>query len=116
MVKKMGRFGPFLACSAYPECKHTQSLSPRETGKATGLKCPVEGCDGELIERRSKRGKIFYGCSRFPQCKFAVWDKPIDEKCPQCGAQYMLEKTTKKEGTYLVCPDRKCGYRKYPES
>ncbi len=116
MVRKQGKFGPFLACSGYPECKYTQSLSPKETGKATGVRCPVDDCNGELIERRSKRGKIFYGCSNFPRCNFATWDKPVDERCPKCGAKYMLEKTTKKEGTFHVCPNRKCGYRKYPES
>ncbi len=115
MVVKSGRYGQFLACTGYPECKYTKSLDPKETGKATGVPCPEENCDGELVERKSKRGKIFYGCSRFPKCNFAVWDKPVDKKCPDCGAKYLLQKSTKKLGEHLACPDKNCGYKETAE-
>ncbi|AQV01355.1 type I DNA topoisomerase [Desulfococcus multivorans] len=111
MVIKRGRYGTFLACSGYPECKYTQSASTDVGGQSTGVKCPEEGCTGELVERRSKRGKVFYGCSRFPDCKYAIWDKPVNRSCPQCGAQFMVEKTTKKDGTFLMCLNPACGFR-----
>ncbi|MDX9818830.1 MAG: type I DNA topoisomerase, partial [Desulfococcus multivorans] len=110
-VIKRGRYGTFLACSGYPECKYTQSASTDVGGQSTGVKCPEEGCTGELVERRSKRGKVFYGCSRFPDCKYAIWDKPVNRSCPQCGAQFMVEKTTKKDGTFLMCLNPACGFR-----
>ena len=85
MVIKRGRYGEFMACSGYPDCKQTLSLNPNGSGKSTGVKCPVKGCDGELIEKTSRRGKIFYGCNRFPTCDFATWDKPVNKVCPGCG-------------------------------
>jgi len=115
MVMKRGKYGTFLACSGYPECKNTQSASITEGGQSTGVPCPEPGCTGELTERRSKRGKIFYGCTRFPDCKFAIWDKPVNKKCPQCGAAFVVEKTSKKEGTFLACLNKECGYREKPE-
>lgn len=113
MVMKSGRYGKFLACSGYPECKYTRSLDAKEAGKATGMKCPEEKCDGEIVERISKRGKTFYGCSRFPKCKFASWDKPINKPCPECGSKFLVQKSTKKEGDFLACPDRKCAYKEF---
>lgn len=112
MVVKQGRFGEFLACSGYPACKYTESIVSNKSGSSTGVKCPEKDCDGEIVERRSKRGKIFYGCSRYPDCTFASWDKPVAEKCPVCGAEYLVEKTTKKEGKLLVCLTKECGYKK----
>ena len=111
MIVKRGKFGEFLACSKYPDCKNTLSINSGHNGKTTGVKCPEEKCDGDVVERKSKRGKIFYGCSAFPECKFATWDKPVAEPCPQCGTVYLLEKTTKKSGTRMVCPDKACGYQ-----
>lgn len=111
MVIKRGRYGTFLACSGYPECKYTLSASADVGGQSTGVMCPEEGCGGELVERRSKRGKVFYGCSRFPECKFAIWDKPVNRPCPQCDAGFMVEKTTKKDGTFLMCLNPACGFR-----
>lgn len=111
MTIKRGKYGTFLACSGYPECKHTQSASAEVGGQSTGVMCPEEGCSGELVERRSKRGKIFYGCSRFPECKYAIWDKPVGAACPQCGAGFMVEKSTKKEGAFRMCLNPACGYR-----
>ncbi|MFH1984667.1 MAG: type I DNA topoisomerase [Pseudomonadota bacterium] len=111
MVVKQGKFGPFLACSGYPECKTTLSLSGETNGNSTGVKCPEAGCAGQLMERRSKRGKIFFGCSRFPDCTYASWDKPIPSPCPICKSPFMLEKSTKRDGHFLACPDTDCGHR-----
>ncbi|UCG05627.1 MAG: type I DNA topoisomerase [Desulfobacterales bacterium] len=111
MVIKRGRYGEFLACSGYPHCQHTQSLNSNGPGKPIGVKCPQNGCTGEVVERQSKRGKIFYGCSRFPDCTFASWGKPIAKECPACGARFLVEKTTKKEGTFLACAENGCGYK-----
>ncbi|MFW5853838.1 MAG: type I DNA topoisomerase [Thermodesulfobacteriota bacterium] len=113
MVVKRGRYGTFLACSGYPDCKNTRSVA--SGGQSTGVSCPEEGCEGELVERKSKRGKVFYGCSKFPECKFATWDRPVEKPCPQCEAPFLVEKTTKKEGTFLSCLDKDCGYRESVE-
>jgi DNA topoisomerase-1 len=112
MVIKHGRYGEFLACSAYPECKHTESLNPNGANNKIGVSCPEDDCDGEIVERKSKRGKVFFGCSRFPKCKFATWDKPVAEKCPQCDAKILVEKTSKKQGTFLACLNQECGFKK----
>jgi DNA topoisomerase-1 len=111
MVVKQGKFGKFLACSGYPECSHTRSLNANGPGEPIGMTCPEAGCGGEILEKRSKRGKIFYGCSRYPDCKFATWDKPVATPCPHCGASYLVEKTTKKSGTLRVCLSPGCGYK-----
>jgi DNA topoisomerase-1 len=114
MIKKQGRFGPFLACSTYPACKNTRSLNAKARSKPepTDVKCPVTGCDGELIARRSKRGKLFFGCTRYPNCTFAIWDKPVPRPCPKCMAPFLVERSTKKEGLHLRCLNKECGYKK----
>ena len=112
MVIKRGRYGEFLACSAYPDCKNTQSLNSNGTNSKIGVACPQSNCDGEIVERKSKRGKIFYGCNQFPKCEFATWDKPVAQECPQCDAKILVEKTTKKDGTFLACLVKDCDYRK----
>ncbi len=111
MVIKRGRYGSFLACSGYPECKSTQSLNANANGKKIGLPCPQKDCSGEIVERSSKRGKIFYGCNRFPECTFATWDKPLSRECPVCGANFLVEKTTKKQGTFVSCLTEGCGFK-----
>ncbi len=111
MVVKRGRYGGFLACSGYPECQYTQSLNSNGSGKTIGVACPEKNCSGEIVERQSKRGKIFYGCNRFPECNFATWDKPVDKACPACGAAFLVAKTTKKEGAFLACNDNGCGFK-----
>ena len=111
MVIKRGRYGDFLACSGYPECKNSQSLNSSSNGKTIGVGCPQEGCPGEIVERSSKRGKIFYGCNRFPDCSFATWDKPLDRECPVCGAKFLVEKATKKKGTFIACLTEGCGFK-----
>jgi len=103
LVKRQGRYGEFISCSNYPKCKYIK----RET---TGVACPRPGCKGELIVKRSKRGKVFYSCSEYPRCETVFWDKPVAETCPQCGAPFLLEKTTKK-GTTRYCANETCGYR-----
>jgi DNA topoisomerase-1 len=103
MVVKNGKFGRFLACSNYPACKFTQSLD-------TGVQCPQEGCDGVLVERMTRKGRTFYSCTKYPDCTYALWDKPIPEKCPQCGFSFLLEKQGK-GGTHKRCPQKECGYR-----
>ncbi len=115
MVVKQGRYGDFLACSGYPDCKNTRSVNSKTNAKTTGVKCPEKGCNGELLERTSKRGKLFYGCSRFPKCNFATWDKPIARKCPDCGATIMVEKETKRDGKVIKCLDKGCGYQEDAE-
>src|SRR5499427_2357775 len=101
---KEGRFGEFTACSNYPKCKY---IKP----KTVGVPCPKPGCGGELIERRSKRGKVFDGCLKYPDCDFVVWNKPVPEACPQCGAPFLLEKATKREGLVRYCNEEGCGYK-----
>jgi len=103
MVIKNGKFGRFLACSNYPTCKSTQSLN-------TGVHCPQEGCDGMLVERRTRKGRTFYSCANYPKCTFALWDKPIPEKCPQCDAPFLIEKQGK-GGIVKRCHRKECGYR-----
>jgi len=103
MVVKHGKFGRFLACSNYPICKFTQSLD-------IGVRCAQEGCDGVIVERRTRKGRTFYGCSNYPRCTFALWDKPIREKCPQCDSPFLVEKQSK-GGVTKRCPQKECGYR-----
>jgi DNA topoisomerase-1 len=100
MVIKHGRFGEFLACSGYPDCKNTKPIV-----KKVGVKCPQ--CGKDIVSRKSKKGRIFYGCSGYPDCKQVFWNKPVDKKCPQCGS-LMTEKKTK-NGNY-VCSNAECGY------
>jgi len=103
MQIRTGRYGKFIACSRYPECKTTLPVT-------TGVPCPQPGCDGEMVERKSRRGKTFYSCSNYPKCKYATWDKPVKETCPACAFPIMTEKTTKTHGEHYRCPA--CGYRK----
>ncbi|MDQ7053279.1 MAG: type I DNA topoisomerase [candidate division KSB1 bacterium] len=97
MIVKTGRFGKFLACSGYPECKNTQPFT-------IGVSCPNEGCDGQIVERKTRRGKIFYGCSNYPKCDFASWAKPIPRPCPECGNPYLVERYSKAKGQFVACP------------
>jgi len=107
MVVKRGRFGRFLACSGYPECKNSKPIS-------IGVSCP-ECKVGYLTERRSRRGKIFFGCNRYPECKFAAWDRPLAEPCPTCQSPYLLQKYSKRDGPFIVCPNKECDYRRAVE-
>jgi DNA topoisomerase-1 len=107
MVVKEGRFGKFLACTRYPDCKGTRSIS-------TGVPCPQEGCGGSLVQRRTRKGRMFYGCSNYPDCTFALWEKPISRTCPQCGATFLAEKRTK-AGVKYVCKQEGCDYQETAE-
>jgi DNA topoisomerase I len=111
MVQKEGRFGLFLACTGYPECKHTESVNGGQNGKDIGVNCPQKDCSGAIIERKSKRGKIFFGCSNYPDCTFASWDKPVSKSCPDCKSVYLVEKETKRDGKSLKCPNKDCGFK-----
>ncbi|MDY0132554.1 MAG: type I DNA topoisomerase [Desulforegulaceae bacterium] len=111
MVVKQGKFGPFLACSGYPDCKFTLSLANLGEKNKTGVKCPGKDCSGEIVEKRSRRGKVFYGCNKYPDCTYALWDKPVNKECPLCKNPFLIEKETKKEGKYLKCISKECGYR-----
>ncbi|HSO59454.1 MAG TPA: type I DNA topoisomerase [Desulfobacterales bacterium] len=115
MVIKRGRYGDFIACSGFPECKNTQSLSVNGGAKSTGVACPEPGCTGEILEKTSKRGKVFYGCNRYPDCSFATWDKPVARGCPACGAKLLVERTTKKQGTVQSCLNPDCGFKEQVE-
>jgi DNA topoisomerase-1 len=103
MVHKQGKYGKFLACSGYPDCKNIKA-------ETTGVKCPQDGCDGEIIKKISKRGKVFYSCSRYPKCDFALWDRPVNKECPLCNAPFLLEKTSKKLGDHLKCATKTCKF------
>ena len=102
MMKKLGRFGFFLACSGFPECHNTKSIPL--------AKCPVKGCNGEIVARKTKgRGKEFYGCTNYPECSFISHFKPIDQYCPKCG-WFLVEKFDKKNGSYKSCINPDCDY------
>ncbi|WDP88600.1 MAG: type I DNA topoisomerase [Desulfobacter sp.] len=111
MVRKDGRFGLFLACTGYPDCKHTESVAQDQANTDTGVPCPEKGCEGTIVEKKSKRGKVFYGCSKYPDCDFASWDKPVAKTCPQCDGAYLVQKETKRDGKFLKCPKKGCGYK-----
>ena len=103
MLIKRGRFGKFLACSKYPDCKTTKAIS-------IGVKCP--DCGGEIVQKQSRKGKVFFGCSNYPKCNFATWDRPVPEACPQCKNPFLVEKYSKQGGTKIKCPNKECGYEK----
>ncbi len=103
---KLGRYGQFVGCSNYPRCKH---IEPLERPSDTGVPCP-ECHAGTLLKRRSRRGKVFYSCSRYPACAYAVWNEPVARPCPRCAWPILTVKTTKRRGTELACPRKQCGY------
>ena len=108
MLIKTGRYGKFLACSAYPDCKNIQ---PLEKPKSLGITCPSCG-EGEMQEKKSRYGKIFYSCNRYPKCKYALWNPPKAEPCPKCGWPLTEIKTTKRWGTVQRCPQENCDWEK----
>jgi DNA topoisomerase I len=109
LVIKQGRFGEFTACTKYPECKYVKH-------KTTGVKCPKDGDKlGEVVERKSRRGKVFFGCSNYPDCDFVLWNRPFAEPCPKCGAPFLVEKVTKKLGRQMLCNNEECDYARSEE-
>jgi DNA topoisomerase-1 len=101
LVLKHGRFGEFTACSNYPRCKYVKQ-------KTTGVLCPRDG--GDIVEKKSRRGKAFYGCANYPDCDFTLWNRPVPEECPDCGAPFLVEKITKRHGRQLICNNEDCHY------
>ncbi len=112
MVKRRSRYGEFYGCSGYPDCKTILRTGPAaEAPKNIGIKCPECG-EGEMQEKKSRRGKIFYSCGRYPDCKFALWNPPVEEKCPQCDFPLLTRKVTKKKGPHVVCHKKECDYER----
>ena len=110
MALKRSRFGTFYGCTGYPDCKGIRKTGPKPVPpKPTGVPCPECG-KGEIVEKRSHRGKTFWSCNRYPDCKFSLWKKPVARDCPSCGANFLLEKVTKKAGTQYICNTEGCGY------
>lgn len=104
LVLKKARTGSrFIACDNYPKCKYTKPFT-------TNVPCPVEGCRGEIVEKGSRRGKVFYGCDQYPKCEYAVWNYPVNEKCPKCGLKILVRKSTKTRGEHVACPEKACKY------
>ena len=106
LVIKRGKYGKFIGCSSYPDCRH---IEPLEKPKDTGVSCPKCG-SGTMMQRKSRRGKIFYSCSCYPDCDYATWNEPLAEPCPSCGWPILTLKTTKRRGTEKVCPQQDCSY------
>jgi len=105
LILKVGRFGKFIACSNYPDCKFTKPID-------LGINCPKDACKGKIAARRSKKGRMFYGCTAYPNCDFVSWDKPVPDPCPKCNNAYTVEKWKKDEGTSIICPESECDYKK----
>ena len=107
LVKKHGRYGQFTACSNYPDCKYIKQ-------ETTGVNCPR--CEtGELVRRRSRRGRFFYGCNKYPGCDFVLWKKPVKRNCPLCKATFVVEYKSKNEGTTHSCHSSECSYKEVVE-
>ncbi|MBN2680301.1 type I DNA topoisomerase [Acidithiobacillus montserratensis] len=106
LVYKTGRYGRFISCSGYPECKH---IEPLTQPKSSGVACPQCG-EGELVEKRSRYGKVFYSCNTYPKCTYAVWGPPVAKACPRCAWPIMIEKSGKRLGEQLACPQPECGF------
>ncbi|SJZ63862.1 type I DNA topoisomerase [Selenihalanaerobacter shriftii] len=108
MIVKHGRYGKFLACPGFPDCKNTKPYLIK-----TGVDC-LECEEGEMVQRKSKKGRTFYGCSNYPDCEFMIWNKPTEHECPDCDA-FLMEKTTKKRGTEYLCANKECDFKTTPE-
>jgi DNA topoisomerase-1 len=106
LVIRNGRYGKFVGCSSYPDCRH---MEPLERPADTGVTCPSCG-KGNLLQRKSRRGKVFYSCSTYPACKYAVWNEPLSEPCPKCGWPILTLRSSKRRGSEKVCPQAECGY------
>ncbi|MCR3956085.1 MAG: topoisomerase DNA-binding C4 zinc finger domain-containing protein, partial [Gudongella sp.] len=103
MVVKHGRFGKFLACPGYPECKNTKPIVDK-------IDVPCPQCGGDVVRKRSKKGRVFYGCNNYPDCDFVSWDEPVKEKCPDCKGPMVIKRL--KSRTTVKCVDSSCGYSK----
>jgi DNA topoisomerase-1 len=105
LVQKFGKFGPFVACSDYPKCKYV-----KKENAETGIDCP-KVCGGKILRRKTRRGKIFYGCSTYPTCTFATWDEPVNRPCPTCGQKFLLKKHVMRGDPYLHCWNETCAFK-----
>jgi DNA topoisomerase-1 len=108
LARKQGRFGEFVACSSYPKCRYVKM-------KETDVTCPQCG-KGRVVERRSRRGKIFFGCATYPDCDFVLWRRPVDKRCPDCGRSYLVERVTRRSGRQLMCDSENCDHVETTES
>ncbi len=106
LLIKTGRYGKFIGCSGYPKCAH---MEPLEKPKDSGVSCP-ECNKGTILERKSRYGKLFYSCERYPVCKYAVWNTPVKQSCPKCNWPILTVKITKRRGEELVCPQKECDF------
>ena len=106
LLIRHGKYGKFIGCSSYPECTY---IEPLEKPEDTGVQCP-ECKKGSMLKRKSRRGKIFYSCEHYPECKYAVWNEPIKHACPECGWPMLTKKVTKRRGAEMVCPQQDCNY------
>ena len=111
LIVRQGRYGKFIGCSGYPNCKY---IEPIEKPTDTGVTCPECG-KGTMLKRKSRYGKIFYSCSTYPECKYAVWNEPVNGPCPQCGWPILTLKSTKRHGLEKVCPQKECGFHEAVE-
>jgi DNA topoisomerase-1 len=109
LVLRKGRYGAFVACSNYPQCKYVKTEK-----KDTGIECPKD-CGGTIIRKKTRKGKIFFGCSSYPKCDFATWDEPIPQPCPECGRKFVLRKNLIKGDPYLYCSNEECSYKETVE-
>jgi len=109
---RVGRYGKFIGCTSYPNCKYIESL---QKPADTGIDCP-ECHQGKMLKRKSRMGKLFYSCGRYPDCKYAVWNEPVAEACPKCAWPMLMVKVTKRRGTELVCPKKPCDFSKQVEA
>lgn len=112
LIIRHGRYGKFIGCSSYPDCKH---IEPLEKPEDTGVQCP-ECKKGNMLKRKSRNGKIFYSCEHYPECKYAVWNLPLNEPCPKCGWPMLTQKVTKRRGKEKVCPQKDCDYTEQVET
>lgn len=109
LVVRRGRYGTFIACSNYPQCKYI-----KKELKDTGIRCPRD-CEGTLMRRKTRKGRIFYGCSKYPECDYATWDEPLSQPCPECGREFILRKNLIKGNPVLYCSNEECSYKEEVE-
>jgi DNA topoisomerase I len=107
LVKRRGRYGEFIACSGYPECSYTRPVG-------IGVRCPLDG--GEVVERRTRKGRVFYGCANYPNCTYVTWDRPTGRMCPTCGSMLVAKRARRGTAPTIVCSNKQCGYKEVPQS
>ncbi len=102
LVKRRGRYGEFIACSGYPACSYTRPVG-------IGVRCPLD--NGEVVERRTRKGRVFYGCANYPACTFTSWDRPVGRTCPQCGHILVTKRARRGVTPPVVCSNKECTYK-----